>query len=437
MKSSFLKDLLAVFQSKAAIIVFGFAMSIITARYLGPEGNGIIAALMVYPTLFMSIGSLGIRQSTTYFVGQDKYPIEKVYGAALAIWLFTTVLVLGTCYVLIRYFSKGDYSSVHIFLAIAAVPFTLYNTYTSGIFLGKQNIREFNRINWIPAGINLLFTFLLVVIIPWGVTGSMIGTVLAPFIMFFLVSWRIRKMMQVKFNFDFALMGRMLRLGIVYAVSLLVINLNYKADIILLEKFSTASELGVYTKGASIIQYLWEIPMLLSTLVFSRSAGARDPKEFSRKVSKLLRIASSIILVASIVLFFLSDFIIVFLFGEAFRGSVMVLKLLLPGVLLLTIFKVLNMDVAGKGKPWLSMYAMVPAVIINIILNILWIPAYGANGSAFASTISYTVAALLFLYIYSRNVGIPVREIAQFRKDDFDVFKAALSKVKRKIPYRI
>ena len=73
----------------------------------------------------------------------------------------------------------------------------------------------------------------------------------------------------------------MLRLGIVYAISLLIINLNYKADIILLEKYSDSYQLGIYTKGVTIIQYLWEIPMLLSTLTFSRSTGAKDPHEFS------------------------------------------------------------------------------------------------------------------------------------------------------------
>ena len=208
MKSSFLTDLIAIFQSKVAIILFGFVMSIITARYLGPEGNGIIAALTVYPALFMSIGSLGIRQSTAYFVGQNKDSIENIYGAALSIWVFTTIIVVATCYLLIRFFTKEDYSGKLIFLAIAAIPFSLYNTYTSGIFLGKQNIREFNRINWIPAATNLLFTALFVIVIPLGVAGSMIGSVLAPLSMFFFIMWRIRKITTVKLNFDFVLMGR-------------------------------------------------------------------------------------------------------------------------------------------------------------------------------------------------------------------------------------
>jgi len=58
------------------------------------------------------------------------------------------------------------------------------------------------------------------------------------------------------------------------------------------------------------------------------------------------------------------------MYGEKFEGSIEVLKILLPGVLVLTLFKVMNTDLAGKGKPWVSMKAMIPALIINIIINI-------------------------------------------------------------------
>src|SRR5690606_3485778 len=128
--------------------------------------------------------------------------------------------------------------------------------------------------------------------------------------------------------------------------------------------------------------------------IFSRSAGAKDPYQFSIKVCRLLRFAGILILLASIILYFLSDFLIELLYGSEFLRSSLILKILLPGIFLMTIFKVLNMDIAGRGKPWLSMKAMIPAVMINIILNYLWIPKYEANGSALASTISYSFAAI-------------------------------------------
>src|SRR5690606_8983743 len=93
---------------------------------------------------------------------------------------------------------------------------------------------------------------------------------------------------------------------------------------------------------------------------------------------------------------------------------------LLPGVLILTIFKVMNMDLAGKGKPWVAMKAMIPSLLANTLLNIILIPSMGAKGSAIASTASYAIAGILFLYFYSKAINIPVREIIKYRRTDFD-----------------
>ena len=432
MNTSFLKDLRFIFQSKAAIIIFGVAMSVVTARYLGPEGNGIIASIMVYPTLFMSIGSLGIRQSTTYFVGQEKHSISEIYSAALSIWLLTSLVSMLCCFVLIQYVTKTDFLLVQVLLVLSTIPFSLYNTYTSGIFLGKKNIKEFNRINWVPAFLNLLFTFLLVGPIPLGVTGSLIGSLLSVFFMAVVVFRKMRQQISFRINFNWPLLTGMLKLGLIYALSLFVINLNYKADVILLDQLSTKHELGIYSKGVSIVQYLWEIPMLLSTLIFSRSAASKNPELFSLQVCRLLRFAGVIILVASVVLFLLSGFVINLLFGPKFEASAMVLKLLMPGIFLLTIFKVLFMDMAGKGKPWISLTAMIPAVIINILLNIWWIPAYGANGSALASTVSYSVAALVFLFVYSKKVNIPIKTIFSFTREDVEFVQGIYRKLRNK-----
>lgn len=437
MKASFLKDLYSVFMSRVLVILAGVGGAVVTARYLGPEGNGIIASLMVYPSLFMTIGSLGIRQAAAYFVGQNRYSLNDIYGAVLAIWLVTSVFCLVSTYVLIKYFTKGDYSETLIMLAIIAIPFSLYNTYSSGIFLGKQNIKEFNQINWIPAVLNFCFTFLLVAIFPFGVMGSMLGTFIGVAVLPFFIVIKMKKIVSVKPVFNMVIIKSMLSLGIVYAISLLVTALNYKVDIILLNKYSTVFELGIYSKSANIVQYLWEIPTLVSTLVFSRSVGAKDPKEISLKVCRLLRFSCVLILVASVFMYVLSPFIINILFGAKFAQSAMVLKILLPGVLLLTVFKVLNMDVAGKGKPWLSMKAMVPAVIINIVLNIIWIPNYGANGSAMASLVSYSFAAIMFLFVYSKEVQIPVSVIFKFTKEDRDFVRDFYLKIVGKLPKNV
>jgi O-antigen/teichoic acid export membrane protein len=433
--SSFIKDISSVGFSKLAIIAFNLGIGIVTARWLGPEGNGIIAALAVYPSLFMTFGSLGIRQSVTHFIGKGSFSEQTIKTSITQIWMFTTFLSILCSFILIRYFSNSGENLWLVFLAIIPIPFNLFNNYNSGIFLGKNQIGIFNKINWVPSLVIFLFIVLLVVIFPLDIYGAMMATATGPILMFFILLFKndFIKAFELKFNWE--IIRSMLSLGLIYATALLVINLNYRVDIILLDKLSSPFELGIYSKGVSITNFLWEIPMLLSTIVFARSASAKNGLQFSLKVAQLLRISIVAIGIGSVILVLLAKYIILFMYGAKFFKSYQVLQWLMPGVLLLTVFKVLNMDLAGKGKPWVSMKAMVPAVLLNIVLNLLLIPQYGANGSALASTFSYSFASLLFLYFYSKEVHIPIKEILHYSKNDFQpietVYKKLITQIKK------
>lgn len=428
--SSFIKDVFRVGISQGLMIVFGLTVSIITARYIGPEGNGIIAGLAVYPSLFMTIGSLGIRQSTTYFLGKGIFSEEQIKTAITQIWMMTTIISLIVSFVLMYYFSNSGSNLTLVILALLPIPFSLFNTYNSGIFLGRNDIKTFNKINWIPSLIALLGTVLFVVLLQWDVKGAMIASVGGPLFMFVLLLFKNKFLNFFSLKYNWHIIKQMLSLGIVYATALFVINLNYRVDVILLDKLSNAYELGIYSKGAGITQYLWQIPMLLSTVVFARSAVSKNDKAFSLKVAQLLRVSFVIIGVVSVGLLLFSELIIVGMYGENFRESISVLNYLLPGVLILTIFKVMNMDLAGKGKPWVSMKAMIPALVINVVINIILIPDMGADGAAISSTVSYGVAGILFLFFYSKAVNVPVKDILKYKKTDFDPILNVLKKLK-------
>lgn len=431
MARGFIQDVFIVGLSKVLMIVFGLTTSIITARYLGPEGNGIIAGLAVYPSLFMTIGSLGIRQSTTYFLGKKLYSEERIKTAISQIWMLTTILSLIVCFILMYYFSNSGSNLLLVVLALLPIPFSLFNTYNSGVFLGKNDIKTFNRINWIPSLIVLLGTVAFVVAIQLDVAGAMIALIGGPFFMFFVLLFKNKFLEFFSFKFNWRVIKQMLSLGVVYAIALFVINLNYKIDIILLDRLSNSYELGIYSKGAGITQYLWQIPMLFSTIVFARSAVSKDDKAFSMKVAQLLRVSFLVVGVVSVGLILFSEWLIVGMYGEQFRESTSVLKYLLPGVLILTIYKVMNMDLAGKGKPWVAVQAMIPALIINIAMNIILIPDLGADGAAISSTVSYGVAGILFLFFYSKAVNIPIKDILKYRKADFDPIFRILKTYKR------
>lgn len=416
--ASFFKDFLSVGLSKISVIAFGLGRTIIFARILGPENNGIIASLIVFPNLLMTFGALGIRQSTTYYVGQGTYTDKQLKSSIAQIWLFTAIISSALSFILIKLAINVVANDLFIMLAVMPVPFTLFNTYNSGIFLGKNQIGKFNKINWVPYAISFLVTVVLVFVLETGVEGALIALAAGPAFMFILLLFHNDFIRYFNFRFDIPVIKSLLSLGFVYAFALLIINLNYKADILLLDNLSTPYELGIYSKGAEITEYLWQLPMLLSTIVFARSANAKDAKAFSLKVSQLLRIAGLFVGLGATFLAVFAKFIIPLLYGEEFFDSITVLQWLLPGVFLLTIFKVLNMDLAGKGKPWVSVKAMFPAIIVNLVLNFFLIPRYGADGAAIASMISYSLAAVLFLVLYSYETGLTIKEILIVKRED-------------------
>lgn len=427
---SFLKDVISVGMTNGAVIIFSLISSVFTARYLGPEGNGIIAALVVYPSLFMSFGSLGIRQSTTYYLGKKIYSEEDIKQAITQIWFITTVISVVSCFILIRYFSNSGENILLVILALLPIPFTLFVTYNSGIFLGRNDIRTFNKINWIPSLITFLGILLFVVALGLHVKGAMMASVGGPVFIATILLFKNDFIKAFSLKIKWQVIKKLLSLGIVYAIALLIINLNYKIDVILIDKLSTPYELGIYGKGASLSEFLWQIPALLNAIIFARSATSKSDKKFSIKIAQLLRLSFLLVFSLSIIIYVLSEFIIIGLYGQEFFDSILVLKLLLPGVIMLIIYKVMNMDLAGKGKPWVSMWGMVPALIINIVLNYFWIPEYGANGAALASTISYGVAGVLFLFAYSATTGLSVKEIIFFKKSDFEPIFNILKQIK-------
>ena len=427
----FLRDVLSVGISKFATIVFGIVTSIIIARELGPEKNGVIAALVVFPALFMSVGSLGIRQSTTYYLGKNIFSEKDIKAAITQIWLISTIISVIVCFVLMRYLSKSGDNFLFVLLALAPIPFSLFNTYNSGIFLGKNQIKEFNKINWIPSLLTLVVTLILVLGLSLGIKGYFIALIAGPLFISALLLFKNKFLDVLSLKFNWQVIKPMIRLGSIYALALMFINLNARLDVILLDRLSSDFETGIYSKGYSVGNYLLQIPWMLNTIVFSRSAIAKNDELFSKKVSQLLRVSFLVILLFAGFLFMFSDFIIVLMFGEDFIGSSIVLQYLLLGVLFLSLFKILNQDLAGKGKPWISMKAMIPGLLVNVILNYFLIPSYGATGASIASTISYSFAIILFIHFYSKEVSIPVKEILRYKKSDYKPIIQILKKVKK------
>lgn len=403
-------------------------VAVLLARMLGPQQYGLYSAILVVPMLVVSFFQMGIRATTIHTLGSRTEDDDKVVSAVFFILIFTSAL--GILFSAIAYFftDTTGYTPLLIGLALGIIPMRLTTIYTGGIFLGKEEIPKANLMNWLTGLIMLLLTLILVVAFRWGLKGALTAMLLANASVAVVAVFMVLGRFKLQLNADKALVKRLLKTGVVFALSFLVIQLNYRVDVLLLKKLAGATETGIYSLGVSIAELLWQVPLAIGVVVMSRSANATDLKIMTLQTTRLLRVSLIIGALLSLGIVVLSPWVVPLVFGEQYVRSVGVMQAILPGVIMVIAFRILSGQLSGMGRPEVALKAFVPALIINVVLNYILIPRHGALGAVMATNISYALASLLYVWMYSKISGLSVKEIFSFSRDDWSF----LSRFKRK-----
>lgn len=405
----FAKDTAITFTSSILTLVLGVATSIILARVLGPEGRGIYALAVLLPMLIVTFVNLGISPATVYYVAQGGYPRREILGNNIIFALgIGAIGVLGGLIVAL-FFHQGVLPGVaqsYLLLALALIPVNLFFTYLQNILLGAQRFKEFNLITIIQAFLFLTFIVVALWIFKTGIMGALLAGVIAWFLTnIVLLFWAWKVAGGISFKLNPAYFKKASLYGIQAHLANILGFLNYRIDIFLINGFLSPAAVGFYAVGVGLVEKLWLVSHAASTVLFPRVAAENDEqrrKEFTPLVARTVLWVTTL---GALVLFFLSRWIIEFLFSADFLPAVQPLRILLPGIVLLSIWRLLANDLAGRGKPILNTYITGFAVLVNIALNILWIPRYGIAGAAWASVASYGIALVIVLIVYCRLSG--------------------------------
>jgi len=289
--------------------------------------------------------------------------------------------------------------------------------------LANLNFKKANRLKWLTALLTLITVFVFVFIFKMSVSGALVALLSSTIVVMLIGIIQIARDFGIRIHFNRETISKIFSIGIIYALAMFIIQLNFRVDILILNHLSTKAEIGFYSVGVSVAEKLWQLPFAVSAVVISRSAATKDISELTRDVSRLLRLAFLIILVACIILYFIVPYVIPFLYGEKFSRSAAVVQNILPGIIFFVIVRVLSSSLAGLGKPWVIIAIFLPALIFNIILNYIWIPDHGCIGAAWATNASYISGSLVILFVYSRITKTPLSEFILFRKDDFHIIR--------------
>jgi O-antigen/teichoic acid export membrane protein len=420
------RDALTVANSRLITRAATFVTGIVIARLLGPEGRGLVAALTVPAGLAASLAELGTRQATAYHVGRNTFPLPQLVATLLGMLPFASALAILGSLGYYRLSNLGSHPFTFELLAVAAVPSSIGTAYVTGVLLGRGKITRFSRASWMPAVITLLFVLIGAWGLGWNIRGILIGTALGNAVGFGYALSILRKEAPLAVKLDRTIVRAVQRLGLTYALATFVLLLLLKVMILLLSRLSTLAEVGLYAQAAAIAEIVLEIPTMMTAILFSRAVMATDKDAMSRKVATLARVTLVFTVMVSMGVGITAPFIFPLIYGESYAASGTICILLLPGVVGLVFFRLIQQDIHARGKAWITTAVAIPTLILTVAMGYVLALEYGAAGAAVASSTGYVLAAIVYAFAYTRLIGITMGDLLRFRRSDFDLLRRSL-----------
>ncbi|HEX7550932.1 MAG TPA: oligosaccharide flippase family protein [Candidatus Methylomirabilis sp.] len=408
-RGGFLYEVSLTFGARVVGLFVTILASVIAARVLGPSGKGALAVTGLITSLAVQFGDLGLHASTTYFAARQPSALRRI--ATLSLWagLWMGVLLSGLVLAAARMFpgSLGEIPEGYMLIPVVVIPFSLLSLYFQNLLLGMQRIFAFNVVDLAGRGVGLLATILVLYVLHLGVWELLVAGLVISVGGSLVTIWIVFREAPLSSGIDCALARDMLRYGMKFYLACLCAFLVIRIDLLMVNYFNGVTEAGIYSVAVGFADLLYMLPIAIGTILFPRIA--RDQAGEGGLTLMACRFAVILMSAVCLAAALLARPMILLLYGSAFTDSVRPLLWLLPGVFVLSLETIVANDLAGRGYPAVLVVYWCVGLLLNIGLNLILIPRWGATGAAAASTVTYAVMSVLVFRRFLADSGAPWR----------------------------
>jgi O-antigen/teichoic acid export membrane protein len=376
------------------------AGGVIAARLLGPEDRGYLALLVLVPLIVAKVGGLGIPLAVAFYVARDREATAGIWAALRPVVMFQSGLLAGVHLLALwaLLIDEPRYVTNAARYTVLLVPALLAQDYGLALLQGRGRFTAFNVLRLAPiviyaAGVTVLLEMgldglsdiaavwaganVVLGILTIGVALSGIGPRSEP-----------EFVPPVK---DMMAFGARRLLGADSAIE------YYGVDQAVVGLFVSPTALGLYSVGPAFTSLPGSIANSLGVVAYPRLAEHRDPAEARRQLMRFF--VATVVLCAVVVaaLEVTADSLVPFLFGDAFRESVPIARILLVSALLIAARRILSDGARGLGLPTLGMLAEAVSLVTLIPALVVYLPLWGTEGVAFSLVVAGVAGLVVML----------------------------------------
>jgi O-antigen/teichoic acid export membrane protein len=423
------------FATRIVMIVSSVGASVIVARWLGPEGFGTLAVINVTVAVALQLGSAGLPSANTYFIARDKSRLGAVWANAL---VFGIVIgsILTLVVILLFNLKPSLFGYVWfplIVIGAAAIPFQLISLLGLNVFLGMNRIVNFNVLDAASQSFVLLNAAIALVVFGKSLRLLISLNTAASILMALVIVWMTHRMLSLvrdgqPFRIDLGLFRKMARYGIKFHVAVVAAMLIFRADLLIVNHFRSTSEVGVYAVASQVATLLMLLPGVIGTLLLPRVASSVDEGgAITMRVTRHTAFIMLLICLAAAP----SSFLIPYIYGAEFNTATLLFLILLPGIFLIGIESVLVQYFSSIGLPVAIPVFWIITLGLNVALNLMFVPVFGARAAAVVSSISYALIFSLVISYFRVKTGNSLSETILIRRGELRDLLRTLAAAKR------
>ncbi len=397
------KDTLITFLTRIILFLISFVLSIIIAKILGPSNKGVYTLFLLIPGLLFSIMNFSINQAFVYLSGKNiKNKIEVLQNINFLNFILSvlTIIIGSILFFILKDSFFKNLPVKYFILGMTLIPLQFFNATGQALLRIEQNFKKINQLLLIN---NVFILFLTMGLFYYRSVIYLIGVNIISQIFLIILYLRLFPSFIIKIYIQKSYIKSILSYGVRVNLTNIITFLHYKIDIILINYFLIVSMVGYYSLAVNLAEKIWFISSSISYVLFPKIVQTKDNKQ-KRKITEMsARVVLTLSFVLGIILYFISSYIIVFLYSNMYAESILPFKILLIGIISLGVSRILSTDISARGFPEYTLYTKIFSLILNIVLNIIFIPKYGIIGAATATSISYTASTILVILIYYKT----------------------------------
>lgn len=375
----------------------GLVVGILVARYLGPKQYGLLSYAVAFVSLFSFLSSLGMDGIVVKELTRHPESRDEILGTAVFLRVLGFVIMMGTL-VIVSFVTYKD-SLTELLIGIISVSYLVQVFMVIDWYFQAQVASRYVVIaQLIQLVITSIAKLLLVYLHAPLFLFAMVMVLESAVVVMLLILFYSRIAGRIgRWRMNLAWAKKLLGQSWPVILSSAAIMIQGRIDQVMLGQMVNSSVVGQYSVAMRMIEVFAFIPVVICNSIAPEVTKwkAQGDITYYHGLTNLYRLMFLLFVAVAVPLWFVATPMVVFLFGGAYQAAGSLLALFGIRLMFANFGMVRGLFINNNE---LFLYALITSLlgaVMNIVLNYMLIPPYGAEGAIWATILSFAVTVFI------------------------------------------